>query len=334
MILRAITLLVIGVAALVVPAPAMAADEPAFAAAQRLGRGVNVLGFDGLWDGGIDAPFKFRNFSRIRKAGFQHVRINFHAFKYMNAEGIVDPVVLGALDDAVTAAIAAGLIPIIDEHNNEECSNDAARCRVLLLAFWRQIAERYRGKYPSALFEILNEPGAPMTFAEWNEIALSVLATIRGFDRERVVIVAALNTEEQQALKPLRLPDNDRRIILTAHYYKPFHFTHQGAPWIPDGPKAGLSWGSPAERAVMKDDFAAIDRWAKAQRRPVYLGEFGVYDAATMQDRARYMSAAARMAEQLKWPWAAWQFDHDFALFDTDRDSWNEPLLKALIDQP
>jgi endoglucanase len=53
-----------------------------------------------------------------------------------------------------------------------------------------------------------------------------------------------------------------------------------------------------------------------------------------MKDRVRYMSAAARMAERLKWPWAAWQFDHDFALFDTARDDWHAPLLKALIDQP
>lgn len=317
--------------AMLAAAPATAADGPAVDAVRRLGRGINVLGYDGLWDGGVDAPFKFRNFGRIRVAGFRHVRIDFHAFKYMNAEGTVDPVVLGALDDAVTAAIAAGLIPIIDEHNSDECESDVARCRVLLTAFWQQIVTRYRGQYPAAIFEILNEPGGHMSFAEWNTLAQAVLATIRAVDRDRLVIIAALNSQEPEDLQPLALPEDDR-IILTVHYYKPFAFTHQGAPWIPDGPKAGLRWGSDDDRAAMTRDFNTIDAWARAQGRPVYLGEFGVYDAARTEDRARYMAAAARMAERLGWAWAAWQFDHDFALFDTDRDAWNAPLLRALMD--
>lgn len=329
MIVRIFVTLVLWIA---IATPGMAADDPATAAARQLGRGINVLGYDGLWDGGVDAPFRFRNFRRIREAGFQHVRINFHAFRYMNADGIVDPVVLAALDDAVTATIAAGLIPVIDEHNSDECVTDVPRCKNLLIAFWQQIANRYRGKYPSAMFEILNEPGAPMTFAAWNEIVSAVLATIRSLDRTRLVIVAALNSQDPEDLQTLQLPEDDRHIILTVHYYKPFAFTHQGAPWIPNGPKAGQSWGSATDIAALTRDFAAVDRWAKAQRRPVYLGEFGVYEAAAMAERTRYMSAIVRAAEQLNWPWAAWQFDHDFAVFDTDRDRWHAPLLKALIE--
>lgn len=331
MIARMVVTLLLWIA---IATPGVAADEPADTAARQLGRGINVLGYDGLWDGGVDAPFRFRNFRRIREAGFQHVRINFHAFRYMNAEGVVDPVVLAALDDAVTATVAAGLIPVIDEHNSDECVTEVPRCKVLLVAFWQQIANRYRGKFPSAMFEILNEPGAPMTFAAWNEIVSAVLATIRSVDRTRMVIVAALNSQEPEDLRALQLPEDDRRIILTVHYYKPFDFTHQGAPWIPNGTKAGQSWGSRTDIAALTRDFTAIDRWAKAQRRPVYLGEFGVYEAAGIAERARYMSAIVRSAEQLKWPWAAWQFDHDFAIFDTDRDRWYAPLLKALIDAP
>ena len=312
------------------PPRSLAAEEPAFAAVKRLGRGINILGFDGIWDGGVDAPFRFRNFRKIRSAGFQHVRINFHAFKYMNAEGIVDPVVLGALDDVLAASIDAGLIPIIDEHNTDECESDIKHCGELLVGFWRQIATRYRAQYPSAMYEILNEPGGRNSLADWNALALRALETIRSIDRERFVIIAGLNSQDPQEMKPLQLPEDDRRIILTVHYYKPFDFTHQGAPWIP-GKKAGIRWGSASDIADMQRDFQSIDRWAKVQRRPLYLGEFGVYEAAAMDDRARYLSTAARTAEQLQWAWAAWQFDHDFAVFDTDRDSWNAPLLRALI---
>jgi endoglucanase len=170
-----------------------------------------------------------------------------------------------------------------------------------------------------------------MSHAEWDELAQLSLKTIRAVDRQRMVIVAALNSEEPAELRPLDLPGEDRRIILTAHYYKPFEFTHQGAPWIPNGPRAPVPWGSETDRAVLAEDIAAIDRWARSQGRPLYLGEFGVYDAAALKDRAGYMSAVARAAEGKGWAWAVWQFDHDFAVFSSDRDAWNAPLLRALI---
>lgn len=42
-----------------------------------LGRGINILGYDGIWEGYQNAPFRLKNLSAIRKAGFSHVRINF-----------------------------------------------------------------------------------------------------------------------------------------------------------------------------------------------------------------------------------------------------------------
>ena len=304
---------------------------PAFEAVKRLGRGINILGYDGIWDGGVDAPFKFANFQRIREAGFRHVRINFFAFRYMNAQGRVDPVVLAALDDVLVAAIAAGLTPVIDEHNGDECERDISNCQRLLVAFWTQIASRYLGKYPGAVFEVLNEPGGNMGHDDWNELALMVLKAIRALDKSRMVIVAALNSEDPQELRTLALPEADPNIILTVHYYKPMSFTHQGAPWIPNGPPAGVPWGSNADRNAVTRDFLAIKRWADAQRRPVYLGEFGVYDKAEIASRASYLSFLARSSEQNGWAWASWQFDHDFAVFNTERDEWNAPLLRALI---
>ncbi|HLN37275.1 MAG TPA: glycoside hydrolase family 5 protein, partial [Xanthobacteraceae bacterium] len=53
-----------------------AAQDKAAATAARMAGGVNILGYDGIWDGGVDAPFKQRYFKMIRDAGFRHVRIN------------------------------------------------------------------------------------------------------------------------------------------------------------------------------------------------------------------------------------------------------------------
>lgn len=307
------------------------AKDRAFDVVQKMGPGVNILGYDGIWDGGIDAPFKLKNFRMIREAGFRHVRINLFAFKYMDSASVVDPVVLKALDRVVEQSIRNGLIPIIDEHDVDECQRGLENCRPRLLAFWRQIALRYAKRYPEAIFEILNEPGGNLTHAEWNGLALDVLKIIRATDRDRLVIVAALNSDEPQSLRSLDLPQDDQSLILSVHYYKPFAFTHQGAPWAPEAGPAGTRWGSEADKSSVLEDFRAIDRWAAEQRRPVYLGEFGVYDRAAIADRAEYLSFIARSAERLGWSWACWQFDHDFAIFDTDRDRWILPLVRSLV---
>lgn len=308
------------------------AQDRGFEVAAKLGRGVNILGYDGLWEGGIDAPFRLQHLQTIRRAGFRHVRINFFAFKHMNGENRIDRAVLVRLDNVIEETIAAGLVPILDEHDYGECQIKIAACEARLGAFWTQIAQRYAGKYPTLIFELLNEPGGNMPAETWNNLALRLLATIRQSNPDRTVIVAAINSDDTATIRHPQLPKDDRNIILTVHYYAPFAFTHQGAPWSPElARRRNIAWGSATDRQRLVDDFKRIAAWAKAENRPLYLGEFGVYDAAPLADRLRYLSFVVRTAESHGWPWAYWQFDHDFALFDSDRQQWNAPVLDALM---
>lgn len=298
--------------------------------AKKMGAGVNILGYDGIWDGHPDSPFRSRNLRRIHDAGFRHVRINLFAFGRMDAERRLNPSTLHALDNIVGQAIADGLIPIIDEHDVDECQDTPKSCAEKLRAFWSQISSRYAHRYPAAVYEILNEPGGNMNRDEWNAMVLDVLGIIRNVDADRVVVVAGLNSDDPQSMQTIDLPDNDRNIILTVHYYKPFAFTHQGAPWAPEASASrGVPWGTASDKDAVQADFTAISRWARG--RPVYLGEFGVYDKAGLESRVKYLSFVARSAEREGWSWAYWQFDHDFALFDSEKDRWIAPLLRALM---
>jgi endoglucanase len=45
----------------------------------------------------------------------------------------------------------------------------------------------------------------------------------------------------------------------------------------------------------------------------------------------RWTAAAARTAEANGIPWAYWQFDNNFNVYDIDKDAWIEPILNALI---
>ena len=48
----------------------------AFAQVQRMGRGVNIIGYDPIWDDLEKARFQKKHFEVIRQGGFQTVRIN------------------------------------------------------------------------------------------------------------------------------------------------------------------------------------------------------------------------------------------------------------------
>jgi endoglucanase len=109
-------------------------------------------------------------------------------------------------------------------------------------------------------------------------------------------------------------------------------FTHQGAPWSRKFWRVGpLDWGSADEVNKVISDFRRINVWSQKENRPIYLGEFGVYERAPVKSRSQYLRFVARSAERYGWAWAYWQFDHDFAAFDSSQQAWKRDILDALI---
>src|SRR6185436_5218156 len=259
------------------------------------------------------------------------VRINLHAFEHMDAEYRLDPAWLITLDKIVAAALAQKLTVILDLHNFTYCGEKADDCKPRLMAFWQQIGQRYKNSGDGVVFEILNEPNGQLNESVWNSWLVEALALIRKSNPTRNVIIGPALWNNIERLDALELPKADRHIIGTVHYYQPMEFTHQGVPWSTSWPKVGVTWGTPQDRLRMKKDFALAQRWAKAQDRPIVLGEFGAYDKGDIASRAAYTAAAAREAEALGWAWTYWQFDGDFIVFDMKTDNWVKPIYDALI---
>lgn len=307
-------------------------DPPSAVLSNGLRRGVNILGYDGLWKGEIDAPFRMSDFETIRSAGFDHVRVNFFGFRYMDSKNRLDEAVLLRLDKVLDTAEANDLNVVLDQHDNEMCQSVPEKCKAKLASFWRQIAARYAGKRPRVVYELLNEPGGGMSAAQWNEALAAGLAEIRAREPSRRVVVAALNLDDPRAIEQLRLPDADRNLIVTIHYYHPYSFTFQGASWAQQefANAHGVAWGTERERARVAEDLAIVADWARPRGLAVYLGEFGVYDEAPPKSRLAWTRHVAKTAESFGWAWCYWQFDHDFALFDSATGAWNRPLLEAL----
>ena len=182
------------------------------------------------------------------------------------------------------------------------------------------------------MFEILNEPNRAMD-ANWNALLAEALAVIRKTNPTRNVIIGPAFWNNISLLPKLELPENDRHIIVTVHYYVP-HALH--APGRAAGRPSTKSSRHPLGHArrttrSIDKDFDAAQAWAKQHDRPILLGEFGAYDKAPQEVRMKYTAAVARAAEKRGWAWTYWQFDSNFIVYVIDKDAWNEPIHKALV---
>jgi endoglucanase len=298
-------------------------------------RGVNILGYDPFWKTPAKARFKAKHFTDIRNGGFDFVRVNLFVFDHMDLQNRIDPKWLKRLDWVVANATKARLGVILDEHDFGTCANDVAACRDKLPAAWLQLSQRYRSQPSTVAFELLNEPSGQLDSKTWNEMIPRLLSIVRATNPTRTVIIGPTHWYSLSALPELQLPTNDQHITVTFHYYGPYRFTHQGAPWTKIKDLRGVTWGSAEDRAALRNNFEKVGAWALENQRPVLLGEFGAFDkgGTPIEMRAKYIGAVACEAERHGFGWAYWQFDGNFIVWDLARDEWVAPIKDALIDR-
>ncbi|MBN2774960.1 MAG: cellulase family glycosylhydrolase, partial [Prolixibacteraceae bacterium] len=187
--------------------------------------------------------------------------------------------------------------------------------------------------YPdSLLFEILNEPHGNLDADTWNVFLADALQTIRGTNPERIVLIGTAEYGGLGGLSKLQIPE-DQNIILTIHYYNPFHFTHQGAEWS-EGSEAwmGTEWmDTETERNVMRQEFAPLKQLSEQQQIPIHIGEFGAYEKADMESRVRWTTFLSRYMESLGWSWAYWEFCAGFGIYDPALKTFRQELVDALL---
>jgi len=318
------------------PAGARPSFTPISAAAQaaRMGGGVNILGYDPYWEDGKTGNYTDDTFAKIKAAGFSTVRLNLFIFgkdgNHLGAYGVIDPKWLAKLDWVVAEAEKHRLNIILDEHDFEDCSEmKPADCAAMLSTVWRQLGARYKTAPNSVIFELLNEPHDNLNGDAWNKVVAQLVPVVRATNPTRNLIIGPTHWNGIDDLDQLQLPA-DKHIIVTFHYYKPMKFTHQGATWAHEENLHDIHFGTPEELKTIDDDFDKVAAWGKAHHRPVFLGEFGAYDKAPMDDRAKYDSAVARAAEAHGFPWAYWQFSSNFLLYDFSKQQFVAPILKAL----
>ncbi len=314
--------------------------EHAFEVNKRLGRGINFGNmFEAESENAWGNPWEPEYSGIVSELGFNHIRLPIRWEPSARSSSVapytINPTFLKRIKQVVDSALANGLQIIINMHHHEALYDNPDGQKARFLAQWEQISEYFKDYPDSLLFEVMNEPHGNLNPAKWNELFSDALTTIRETNPTRVVLMGTAEYGGLGGLSKLELPEDDN-IIVTVHYYNPFHFTHQGASWVGDGKEAdawlGTTWNdSETERQVIRQDFAALKAFENKHNVPVHIGEFGAYSKADIKSRAKWTTFIARHLETLNWSWAYWEFSAGFGIYDKNRKTYNRELVDALL---
>ena len=236
----------------------LAAEMRAFEAAARLGTGVNLgNGLEAAPEWGWKLPMEKRYFEAIKQAGFESVRIPVRWSAYAEQESpyTIDPDFFETVDRAVHLALEQDLWVVLNLHHYLELFDEPDAHRDRFLGLWRQIATHYQDLPASVFFEPLNEPNTKLTPDKWNALIPQVLSVIRESNPDRMLVIDVANWSNVEYTPQLILPEQDRNLILSFHYYSPHSFTHQGTSW--SAPRfrnlSGIEWlGTEEEKAALR----------------------------------------------------------------------------------
>ena len=311
--------------------------------AKSLGRGINFGNMleaprEGDWGVRVEQRWidlAARNFDTVRLP----VRWSNHAAPTADAK--LDEDFARRVDDVVDALLAKGLNVILDLHHYNQINGDArhpnefavdpAVLEIRLVNIWKQLGDRYKGRSPKLVFELLNEPHGRLNGEPWNLLAAKALAAVRQSNPTRAVVIGPSYWNNAKDLPKLRMP-RDMNLILALHTYDPLGYTHQGVSWIAVAQPVGTECCDESQRKSVTAALDVAKLWSDTNGFPVHVGEFGSVAVAPLSSREAYTRFVRQEIEARGFTWAYWELASSMGIYDPLLNTWIEPVRKALLD--
>ncbi len=180
------------------------------------------------------------DFKLIADMGYDYVRLPIDEEHMWDEEGNKQADAFKLLHNVIRWSFENNLRVIVDLHVLRSHHFNRPDSRKLwedksaqegFIEFWRQLSEELKN-YPNSklAYEPLNEAVSENP-EDWNNLINWVISELRKLEPERTIIMGSNNWQTVGSFKDLRVPENDKNIILSFHYYEPFIITHYKAPW-------------------------------------------------------------------------------------------------------
>lgn len=322
----------------------------------------------------IDTFFVKDDISFIRDCGFDHIRLPIDEERLWDEKG---KQIHGAFEKmlwCIDESLAAGLKVIVDLHilRSHHFNNTNAEGAMTLwsdmdaqktfLDLWSQLSAVLK-TYPTdkVAYELMNEPVAP-THDEWNLLIAKAMKHVRSLEPNRVLFWGSNEWQFCENMPYLKLPENDKNIILSFHTYEPLMITHYRAGWLPikdytgpvSYPGTSLSEEDYEKYIDKKDEklvnfikrfngyydkeklynnmLPAINK-SKELGLQLYCGEFGCLANIGRERRLLYYNDITSLFRENNIAFTAWDYKGDFGIRGWDRSAFkNTTIDKELID--
>jgi len=170
-------------------------------------------------------------------------------------------------------------------------------------ALWREIAKRYSEEPQIAAYDLLNEPAPTQSASQWQNLAQSLVDTIREVDSNHLIVVempnwifdangnSTLSNYDTNVLNDFQFLIKDEQIIYDYHYYLPTAYTLQDETGIdgggyPNSTQELTISGSLMDRnqAYLDHEMQSITAFWQSNGVPGNFGEWGTAKSALMDN--------------------------------------------------
>ncbi len=313
------------------------------------------------------------DFARLDSLGFDFVRLPIDEVQFWDENGNKIPEAWELMHNAINWAEKHHLRTIVDLHiirshyfnavneGDKEANTlfTSEKAQQDLINMWYQLSDDLKGySVDSVAYEFMNEPVAD-DHEQWNQLIAKVHKALREREPNRTLVIGSNRWQGHETMKYLKVPEGDKNIILSFHYYNPMILTHYGAWWAPIGKYTGKVnypgilvskedyeaapdsikkelepyltqvWDINTIREQFKD---AIDA-AKKYNLQLFCGEWGVYEPVDRELAYKWTKDMLTVFDEFNIAWTTWCYDADFGFWDQKKhDFKDKPLVDLLME--
>jgi endoglucanase len=266
----------------------------------------------------------------IRSAGLDHIRLPIDEEQLWDSSGKRNDEAFRLLDSCLTWSNRAGLRVVLDLHILRSHHFNAAEkplwtqpaAQDKFIQLWKDLASAV-GKWSNGMlaYEFMNEPVADDP-EQWNRLLARVADSIRSWEPRRVLVIGSNRWQSANTFDQLKIPANDKNILLSFHFYEPFHLTHYKASWtnlrdfngqVQYPGQIVVNGSTAAEKRVYNRDtlekmMAKPIHLADSLKLPLYCGEFGVIDGTPRDSKIAWYKDLIAIFEKHNIAYANWNF--------------------------
>ena len=311
------------------------------------------------------------DFSRLDSLGFDFVRLPIDEVQFWDEDGKKLPEAWELMTNAIKLAEKHHLRTIVDLHiirsHHFNAANDGGRANTLftseeaqqrLINMWYELSDVLKAySNDSVAYEFMNEPVADR-HEQWNELVAKVHKALREREPQRTLVIGSNRWQGYETIKYLKVPEGDKNIILSFHYYNPMILTHRGARWTsighytgkinypgimvskedydaaPESLKPELKHYLPQEWNIdkLRADFADAIAAAKKYDLQLFCGEWGVYEPVERELAYKWTKDMMTVFKENNIAWTTWCYDGDFGFWDQRKHTFKDkPLVDLLM---